>query len=148
MISMPVEGDGASLVIEVHAYEMVDGATAPSDANWLEATIRISCGALGGVFNASLTTQDFALFAQELSQLLRDLKGKAAFQTDEEHIQFDVEMTGLGRAVVTGVAKSIGQAKSSLTFSFQTDQTYLTRTMSSLAQVVDQFPVQPAKKHK
>ena len=141
MISMPIEGTGGSILIEVLGYE--NAATSnESDANWLRCRIKIATGPFSGEIDAALTTQDFAYFERELTEVLRTLKGKATFQTDEDGLRFEVEMGSRGVAMVSGAAKAKGGSRASLSFSFETDQSFLAQTKRALAEVVEHFPVQ------
>lgn len=139
MITVPIEGNGGSILIEVFGYENV-AASNESDANWLRARIKIFAGPFSGVIDAALTTQDFFYFDRELAEVLRTFKGKAVFQTDEDWLCFEVEMGSLGTANVRGTAKAIG-SRSSLMFSFNTDQSYLTNTKRAVAEVTEKFSI-------
>lgn len=142
MINISIEGNGGSISIEVFGYENAT-ASNDSDANWLRSRIRVAAGPFSGETDAALTTQDFVYFERELTEVLRTLKGKATFQTDEDSLRFDVEMGSRGTATVSGAAKaSGGGSQASLRFAFETDQSYLAQTKRALAEMVKHFPVQ------
>lgn len=141
MINVPIEGSGGSISIEVLGYENPT-ASNDSDANWLRSRIRIAAGPFSGETDAALTTQDFVYFERELAEALRTLKGKATFQTDEDSLRFDVEMSSRGAATVSGAVKAGGGSQASLRFSFETDQSYLAQTKRALGEIVEHFPVQ------
>lgn len=87
-----------------------------SDANWLRSRIRVAAGPLSGEIDATLTTQDFVYFERELTEVLRTLRGKATFQTDEDSLRFDVQMGSRGTATVSGSVKACGESQASLPF--------------------------------
>ena len=74
--------------------------------------------------------------------MLRILHGKITFQTDEEGLSFEIEMSARGTAKVVGFAKADGESKATLQFSFETDQSYLAETKRALTEMVKHFPVQ------
>lgn len=140
MISVPIAGSGGSVTIEVIGYESPDAGN-DSDANWLRSTVRVSVGPFAGDIEGSLTTQDFAYFERELSEMLRTLQGKATFQTDEDWLRVEVGMGSRGTATVSGVVKAESGSQASLRFSFETDQSYLGETKRALSEVANEFPV-------
>lgn len=140
MISVPIEGTGGSISIEVLGYENA-AASNESDANWLKSRIKVVAGPFSGEFDAALTTQDFVYFERELNELLRSLQGKATFQTDEEWLRFEVVMGSRGTCTVSGAAKTSSGSQASLRFAFESDQSWLAETMRALAEVVENFPV-------
>ena len=140
MISVSIAGSGGSISIEVIGYESPDAGN-HSDANWLRSTVRVSVGPFAGDIEGSLTTQDFAYFERELSEMLRTLQGKATFQTDEDWLRVEVGMGSRGTATVSGVVKAESGSQASLRFSFETDQSYLGETKRALSEVANEFPV-------
>ncbi len=141
MIRVPIEGTGGSISIDVLGYENA-GASNESDANWLRSRTRVVAGSFAGEIDAALTTQDFAYFARELTEMLRTLTGKATFQTDEDRLRFEVEMRSRGIATVSGAVKANDVPRASLRFSFETDQSFLAQTKRALSEVAERFPVQ------
>lgn len=140
MITVPINGQGGTISIDVMSYENPT-AKDTSDANWLSSRIEVTAGPFSGRFNATLTTQDFVCFRDEMEALLNQLKGKATFQTDEDWLGFHIEMQTRGTAKVTGIAKVHGEPKASLSFAFETDQSLLAQTKSALDAVVEKFPI-------
>ncbi|MBM5811370.1 MAG: hypothetical protein FJ191_05310 [Gammaproteobacteria bacterium] len=144
MISVPIAGTGGSITIKVIGYEN-PAAGNDSDANWLRSTVRVSVGPFAGDIDGSLTTQDFAYFERELSEVLRTLQGQATFQTDEDWLRFEVGMGSRGTATVSGVVKAGGGSHASLRFSFETDQSFLGETNRALGAVAKDFPVKQVR---
>jgi len=135
-----VEGEGGSITIQLRGYEN-PAADNDSDANWLSSRLSVSVGPFSGEFDAALTTQDLVALQQGLNTLLRDLKGKAAFRTDEDWLSFDIEMSATGAATLVGHATTRIGPRVRFDFSFQTDQSYLSRTKRALDAAVAAFPV-------
>jgi len=144
MIKVPILGSSASITIHVRGYENPAAAN-DSDANWLRSTVSISAGPFAGEIEGSLTTQDFAYFERELTEALRTFHGKATFHTDEDWLRFEVSMDSRGTATVSGIAKAGAGSQTGLTFSFETDQTYLGETQRALGDMAGQFPVKKVR---
>lgn len=140
MISVPIDGTGGSISIEVLGYENA-AASNDSDANWLRSKVRVAAGPFSGEVDAALTTQDFVYFERELTEMLRTLQGKATFQTDEDWLRFEIGMGSRGTATVSGAVKAGGGSQASLRFSFETDQSFLGQAKRALAEVSANFPV-------
>lgn len=133
-------GEGVCIALEVLGYEN-PLAQDVSDANWLDCRVSITIGdAFQGQFAASFTTSDFVRFREELSTALTELNGTATFVTDEDALRVGVELSKTGRAAVEGIAQTFSP-DASLSFSFETDQTFLNQTLQQLNAVVDHFPI-------
>ena len=141
MIRLYIKGTNGSISIELLGYENAAAQNA-SDANWLKTRIKVISGPFCGEIAATMTTHDFSYFEKELIELLLNLKGKAKFQTNEEWLSFEIEIGALGTAIVRGTAKANDGSRSSLAFSFETDQSYLEQTRQLLSSITQNFPVQ------
>lgn len=131
--------------MEVLGYE---NPSAPdvSDANWLKCRVAINIEeAFWANFPASFTTSDFIQFHEELRTVLTKLSGTASFLTDEDALCLSIEIGRTGGALVGGVAQTYGQPQASLSFSFESDQSFLSRTLHDLEAVVIHFPVKEQK---
>ena len=64
----------------------------------------------------------------------------AVFEADEETLGLEIEMKSTGTAQIRGVAKSLGETRSALHFSFASDQSLLRRTLKQLEKLSEQFP--------
>ena len=124
-------------------YERPD-ATDEYDANWLRARCSITVAEFSAVLSLALVTHDFARFADELEQAVQLLKGKATFSTAEDGLAVEIRFKTAGHAEVFGSARSqtsfVPDAPV-LSFSFETDQSFLAHTVREVKTVVSQFPV-------
>lgn len=138
---MEISGQGARLTVEVLGYENPSAQNA-SDANWLSCNVAIKVleSTVLANFPASFTTYDFIQFRQELSTILSNLRGSATFVTDEEALRLSVEIGSTGVARVDGVACVRGGPETTLSFSFDSDQSYLSQTVNGLEAIVVHFP--------
>jgi hypothetical protein len=96
------------------------------------------------VLGLALVTHDFARFADELEQAVQVLKGTATFSTVEAGLAIEIKFTTAGHAEVFGSARSQtsnGPDVSMLSFSFETDQSFLAHTVRDLKAIVSRFPV-------
>ena len=96
------------------------------------------------VLSLALVTHDFARFADELEQAVQLLKGTATFSTVEAGLGIEIKFTTAGHAEVFGSARSQTSNVpdvSVLSFSFETDQSFLAHTVRDLKTIVSRFPV-------
>lgn len=141
--TVQIQGDGNIIQIEVFGYERPD-ANDEYDANWLRARCSVSVGEFSAVLSLALVTHDFARFAGELEQTVQLLKGTASFSTAEAGLAIEIRFTTAGHAEVFGSARSqrsIVPDVSELSFSLETDQSFLAHTVRELKTIVSRFPV-------
>ena len=140
-VEIEINGQGSRLRVEVLGYEN-PSAQDISDANWLRCQVMIKIGeAFLADFPASFTTSDFVRFRDELSTVLTKLSGTASFLTDEEALSLSIDIGRTGGALVSGVAQTEGQPQASLSFSFDSDQSFLIQTLHGLDALVTHFPI-------
>jgi hypothetical protein len=135
-----INGNGASIAIEVLGYER-PSAQDVSDANWLKCRVSTNLGQFIGNYDASFTTSDFTRFRDELRSVLTTMNGAAAFVTDEEALNCTIQLMRVGTAVVKGRAQAQGHVTAVLSFSFESDQSFLAETLLGLESVVQKFPL-------
>jgi len=141
--TIQIRGDGNIIQIEVFGYERPD-ANDEYDANWLRARCSVSVAEFSAVLSLALATHDFARFADELEQAVQLIKGTATFSTVEAGLAIEIKFTTAGHAEVFGSARSQTSNVpdvSVLSFSFETDQSFLARTVRELKTIVSRFPV-------
>jgi hypothetical protein len=135
-----LDGNEAKIQIEVIGYENPD-AQDLSDANWLTCYVSLDIEKFTANFSASFTTNDFELFNNDLIRIVSDFVGSASFVTDEEKLYLNIEITKTGRACVKGLAQIHGKPKAALSFSFDTDQSFLRKTFHGVSAVLQNYPV-------
>jgi len=89
-------------------------------------------------------TDDFVQFLAELDDALRLLKGTAVFATLEEGLKLEIIFKTAGHVDVFGSVRSQASfvpTRTTLSFSFESDQSFLSQTVDGLKAVVRQFPV-------
>ena len=138
-VNVEIAGQAAHVGIEVLGYEN-PAAENVSDANWLTCRIEVRVRGFEGHIDAAFTTQDFAAFSRSLRSAVSDMKGEAAFETDEDALRLDVKFNTTGSVSVTGVLREPDRPRTSLAFSFESDQTFMRRTNNALEEVTHQFP--------
>jgi hypothetical protein len=139
-----VEGDGGSVAIVVQGYERRDAEDA-SDANWLTAHVRLKIGPFTAEYGTSITTQALVSLLNGLGRVVEDLSGTTALTTDEDDIAFEVVAAVGGAMRVSGTARRRGLPRVALQFEFQSDQSYLRRTVQQLEDLTAMFPVVTAR---
>ncbi|MGH9768138.1 MAG: WapI family immunity protein [Blastocatellia bacterium] len=135
-----IAGQGASLKVEVLRYENIS-AQDLSDANWLSCSVQARVGSFSGNFSGSFTTNDFAQFRDELRELLARKSGTASFLTDEEQLRINLEVERTGTVQIEGSAQTSGMPQACLSFSFESDMSFLDQTLRDLEKLVKSFPV-------
>lgn len=138
-IEIEFKGHGGGVGIEVLGYENPDAENG-SDANWLVCRVNVGVGPFGGEMMATFTAQDFAAFASELGDLLEHRAEGATFDTDEQALTLKVEMGPTGVARISGVARYV-VPEVTVSFTVESDQSYLTGAARALADVTKRFPV-------
>jgi hypothetical protein len=139
-VEIEIAGQAAYVKIKVSGYEN-PAAQNPSDANWLTCRVEVRVRGFEGRVDAAFTTQDFAAFGRSLGSAVADLRGGAVFETDEEALRLNVEFNSTGTVSITGSLREPDRPRTSLAFSFESDQTYMRRTVDALDEVNNQFPV-------
>lgn len=141
-LEVTIAGDGGSLTVEVLGYEDSSGQDI-SDANWLvcRVIVTIGAGTFSCDFRAAFTTHDFAQFREQLNEAVSRLTGMASFITDEDALRLSVQMGERGNAHVEGIARVCGPPEATLSFSFESDQSFLNQTLHALGALLSQFPI-------
>ena len=135
-----ISGDGGAVMLFVIGREQ-DQPQSIDDANWVRVMVSIIVGPFSGEFEAAFGSSDFEAFHQQLANLLAGSSKTAAFRTDEEGLEMDLATVGMTGAVqVDGMARVHGLPRGALSFSFETDRTYLDKTVRQLARVIHLFP--------
>ena len=138
--SFSVNGEGGRLTVEVLGYENSRPQTV-SDANWLRTRIQLDAGGCALQIEAALTTQDVKYFLDELDGVLSTLDGSASLTTDEEAISLRVKVAKTGAAQVSGELKELGAAKVKVGFEFESDQSFLGKTLAELRGIQLMCPI-------
>jgi hypothetical protein len=139
-LEIEIAGQTAQVRIEVFGYENPT-AQESSDANWLTCRVEVRVRSFSGQVDAAFTTQDFAAFGRCLRSAVAEVKGAAAFETDENALQLNVEFTRTGAVRVSGTLREADRPQTSLTFSFESDQTFISRTADALDELTRRFPI-------
>jgi len=141
-VNVEVAGQAALVRIEVIGYENL-AANNPSDANWLTCRVEVRVRGFEGHLNAAFTTQDFAAFSKSLRSAVAALHGWAVFEADEDALQLKVEFNVTGTVTISGSLREPDRPGTYLAFSFESDQTFMSRTVEALDEVSHRFPVRP-----
>jgi hypothetical protein len=132
-----VKGEnGRRISVTVRGYERAAGSD-PYDYNWLSSSVLVEVDGFKGELDVAFQTFDFTRFGRELDALLDSKSKLAALVTMEEAVSLQVEVGSLGHATVTGILSS---ETVRLSFSFETDQTYLQAVQRELHALAREFP--------
>lgn len=111
------------------------------DGNWVKSQITIRVGGFNGNITASLRTDEFFRFKEELSKLYSTLKGQASFSSMEHWLTVHVEGDGLGHFEADCVVMDEAGIGNRLQFRLVFDQTELPGIVKSLEGILRAFPV-------
>ncbi len=135
-----IKGHGGGIGIIVLGYEN-PAATNTSDANWLVCRVRAELGPFRGEVSATFTTQDFARFRQELRALLGQERVSAVLDTDEQVLELRIEAQPTGAAAISGTIRYSSGPNVAVSFTLDSDRSYLSSVLEALDTVMNQFPV-------
>ena len=111
------------------------------DGNWVDSLVELSVGGFRARFIASLRTEEFATFRQQLEPLFESLSGKATFSSMEDWLVIEVSGDGLGHFRADCEARDEAGIGNSLKFTLSFDQTELSSILQGLRAIEDAFPV-------
>jgi hypothetical protein len=89
---------------------------------------------------AAFTTYDLKDFAENLRRALQTSDGTATFETDEEPLSLTIQFAKTGSAKVSGVLRGTDMVTVSLSFAFESDQSFLQETARQLDEICRVFP--------
>jgi hypothetical protein len=107
--------------------------------DWIPVRVKIRAGAFSGNFSAYLLAREIVKFKNELETLHKNLKGTAKFETIEEQLLLKINVDKLGHISISGEVRDEAGTGNRLIFEMSFDQTYLSRTIRELEEVVVSF---------
>jgi len=141
--TVEIGGHGGHIKIDIQGYARPETSD-EDDANWLITQCNVAVAEFSGILKLSLVTLDFAEFLTQLEKVVDSLNGTATFTTLEEGLHIEIKFNHAGHADVFGRARSqtsMLPEPSVLSFSFETDQSFLAQTVRELRGIVTQFPI-------
>lgn len=113
------------------------------DGNWVKSIINVSAGGFTGKVRASLRSEEFVEFMNELSMLYKELSGQAHFTTMEKWLSITVVGDGLGHFEAQCKLSDNAPAGggNTLYFTLHFDQTFIPGMLDGLNRIVTAFPV-------
>ena len=145
MATLELRGDlGQRIAVAVHGYERSEPQANAYDANWLRCLITVELGKFRGEVEASLTTNDFSRLAAQVAQLVSGAVGTASFDTIEESLTLGIAIDHAGRATISGMLRADASRRTSLSFDFESDVSFVRQLQIQLALVVSEFPARDA----
>ena len=139
-IAWKIAGQGASITVNIITRENPDTKNVYG-GNRLACEVGLDVPPFTGQFNASYTTQEFFKFWTGLSMVLSSSKGEAVFGSVDDPLQVTIGIEPSGRAVVKTTARGHGPGNPTVSFSFESDQRYLSKTCKELEEVISQYPI-------
>jgi hypothetical protein len=136
-------GDGGKIVIEILGYER-PAASDVDDANWLDAKLSAEAGSFRGSFKLSLTTAELIGLWKDLEKAAVSLSGRVAFESLDSDLELTISFGDRGAVEIAGVLQPGGWSPGALHFQFQSDQSYLSKSVEELKSLSKQFPFRQA----
>jgi hypothetical protein len=137
-----IQGEGARVSIEIVGFQRPN-STNVDDANWLQGNLKITLESFSCRMCIPLRTYDLSQLQVELETCLQALEGRATLRLLEPVLQVDLDFNRRGHVTVKGVAQTLGQRRSALSFSFDSDQSYLAETNRQLKAALLSFSIRP-----
>ena len=131
---------GAELRIRV-VGRMHPGATDFWDGNWLVSPIDLVVGGFTGRAAAGLRSEELLRLREGLEMLYESLEGEATLESMEDWLHLTCRGDGRGHVEVLGTLVDQPGVGNKLTFSLQTDQSFLPELIASLRKVESSYPV-------
>jgi hypothetical protein len=104
-------------------------------------TLGCNTGGFRGAFRASLRTDEFVRFREQLGLLYENLDGRAEFQSMERWLSIRVSGDGRGHFEADCEARDDPSFGNALRFTLHFDQTELPVILRGLAALEEAFPV-------
>ncbi|MHA6484093.1 WapI family immunity protein [Paenibacillus sp. strain BS8-2] len=117
------------------SFEEVSGfpnSTSYSGGYDFEGTIQIRSGNYTVQGSIWLTTGELFQLNKEISEMYKQLKGKAFLKAFDSDFEVTIEIDQRGRIYINGNYKEFPSVDNELTFSFESDQSYLVKTIEDL----------------
>lgn len=113
------------------------------DGNWVKSIINVSIGGFTGKVKASLRSEEFVEFMNELSKLYEKISGQAHFTTMEQWLSITVIGDGLGHFEAQCKLSDNAPAGggNTLYFTLHFDQTFVPGIIADLNRIITAFPV-------
>lgn len=125
-------------MISVLSYER--SAADGTEPEWLSCSVECSVGPFHAKMAVPLATEDLRRFRDSLAGMLAAMRGEARLDTIEDRIGIRVEMGKRGNATVSGTISYHSGPQGTLSFKFDTDQSYLARSLAETDRAVEVFP--------
>jgi hypothetical protein len=139
--TIEIAGHGGRLTILVLGYEN-PSAKDPSDANWLTCKVQVTAGPFAGDVDAAFTTDDFARLRRGMRALLDQEVQSVEFEPIEQALSLKMAGARTGAVSISGAVRYSSGPAAAVSFTLESDLSYLSSTMASLEAVIDQYPVQ------
>jgi hypothetical protein len=107
-----------------------------SREGWLDCQLAVTLAGFSARYPATLDLDSLVQFHRELSAVYETLTGTATFRPLEDQLSLEVGMTQTGHARVRGAARQ-WSPDATLTFEFETDQSYLGPACRELADLLE-----------
>ncbi|WP_270182274.1 WapI family immunity protein [Alkalihalobacillus sp. CinArs1] len=140
VIQFQLLGDKSKIAIEVLGRKYPD-STDYWDGNWIDSYVLLKIPGYSAKFRANVRTNELLSFLEELKTMNETLKGKAVLENMEDFILLEGRMDALGNVMWSGETCYPMGTGAILNFTFESDQSYLTKLIEELIVVVDKFPV-------
>ena len=138
---MVLGGEDGTIGLTVTGRHRLAQVDDPFGIDWLAGSVDICLRGLRVERTVAVRSEDLMCFAAELDDCVTLLLGRAGFATLDDSLHLEVTMRTLGRATVTGTLQAEdGADRYDLTFSFASDQTFLSAALRQLAALIEAHP--------
>ncbi|RNI27878.1 hypothetical protein EFA69_17445 [Rufibacter immobilis] len=114
-----------------------------STCHWGGYELRAAVDMKSGSFTANSTfwtsTGELYEFYKKLEACNEEVKGSADFANYEDNLKFTINYNNLGQVNITGNFNTFSDLENELTFEFNSDQSYLKKTVGELKQIAGKY---------
>jgi len=139
--SIEIRGHEAKVALDIVKFERPKSMN-EDDANWLTVQLTVTLKHFSCLIGISLRTYELEQLQSELNSCLKALSGTATLRPLEPKLQLELAFDNRGHVSVEGIVQTLGPRKTSLSFSFDSDQSHLAETDRQLKAALRNFPVQ------
>ncbi|MGL1889094.1 MAG: hypothetical protein OCD76_21455 [Reichenbachiella sp.] len=104
-----------------------------------KSTIEIVCSNYKVLGELYISTGEIYNFYQNLQKCHKSLSGEAYLRSYESNLEMKLVFDNLGHVEISGTFQEVHMERTELKFELETDQSYLTQTLTELSNIHDKY---------
>lgn len=145
MKEIRIKGENGTLY--VHLLKRVrENADDYWDANWISTKVIFTSETFNSSFYCNLRTDELSNLYRQVDKVYKELRGTIEFTTTEGNLSLKGNIDSTGQLIWNMILIDDLETANELSAQIYSDQTYLSKTVQSLKEALDSFPVLHADK--